>query len=579
LAGVLLVKASRSGVVLTVVILAGWIGCNAFWSVFAEREKTLYAWDHVAYWSLTASLAEDLSTHPVAALVNVGRSLAQDELNLLPSMPLAPSLALFGQSRRAWILTVLNIYALPVLLLGLWAVWRWGERPENDWDQSVGAMIWLATILLFAPLWEPLALGYLDIGGLILIFAAIGLVVGTTPLQRREAGLRALATGVLVAVLLIFRRWYAFWSLSFCIVVALGALIAVVRYKKTGRPMFDALRMPLMIGAGVVGALVLLVGPRLATMAGTDYGDRFIHYKIHGSVWAELGGLVGHFGLLPLGIAAAGALILLKSEKTRWFAAGLMTQLVVIAVLFRRIQDPTPQHWYLLLPGLMLLTAGGLTAWLSAVGRVGRRWGVGVVVMLGLLVSAQVFGVVSVLPSPLAPSPKVVPKVRTDLAEFERLMTWLDGRLEMGSEWIYVLAATGAVSDSSLGFANFSLGTRNRSSAHVLMTAQVDRRDGFPDGLFLANIVVLPLPIAVRGAGETQRVVEVPARLFLEGVEIADAFVRLDEIFSFDAGVTAHVFERFRPNTPAEVQALSDLLKVYYPDRPEIWTPQEAVSY
>lgn len=571
----LLVKVSRSGVILALVILVGWIGCNAFWSAFAEREKTLYAWDHVAYWSLTASLAEDFRTNPVAALANVGRSLAQDELNLLPSMPLAPSLALFGQSRRAWILTVLNIYALPALLLGLWAVWRWGERPENGWDQGLGVVVWLGTVLLFAPLWEPLALGYLDIGGLILIFAAVGLAVGTIPLQRTEAALRALAIGVLVAVLLIFRRWYAFWSLSFCIVVALGALIAVLRYRKAKRPVFDALRTPLMIGAGVVGALTVLVGPRLGTMAGTDYGDRFIHYKIHSSVWAELGGLVEHFGLLPLGIAAAGALVLLKAEKTRWFAAGLITQLVVIAVLFRRVQDPTPQHWYLLLPGLMLLTAGGLTAWLSAVGRVGRRWGVGIVVMLGLLVSAQVFGVISVLPSPIAPSPKVVPKVRGDLAEFERLMTWLDGRLEMGSDWIYVLAATGAVSDSSLGFTNFSLGTRSRSSAHVLMTAQVDRRDGFPDGLFLADIVVVPVPVAVRGTGETQRVVEVPARSFLEGVGIAEAFVRLDEVFTFDEGVTAHVFERFRPNTPAEVQSLSDQLKVYYPNRPEIWMPPE----
>ncbi len=549
---------------------------NLFWSSFVEREHTLYAWDHVAYWSLTASLAEDLRTNPVVALANVGRSLAQDELNLLPSMPLAPSLALFGQSRRAWILTVLNIYALPALLLGLWAVWRWGERPGNDWDQGLCAVVWFATILLFAPLWEPLALGYLDIGGLILIFAAIGLAVGTTPLQRREAAMRGLATGVLVAVLLIFRRWYAFWSLSFCVVVALGALIAVVRCMKTGRSVFDALRTPLTIGAGVVGALAVLVGPRLATMAGTDYGDRFIHYKVHPSVWAELGGLVGHFGALPLGIAAAGALILLKSEKTRWFAAGLMTQLVVIAVLFRRVQDPTPQHWYLLLPGLMLLTAGGLTAWLSALGGAGRRWGLVFVVALGLVVTAQVFGAVSFVPSPLAPSPRVVPRVRTDLAEFERLMTWLDGRLDMGSQWIYVLAATGAVSDSSLGFTNFSLGTRNRSSAHVLMTAQVDRRDGFPDGLLLADIVILPLPVAVRGGGETQRVVEVPAGFFLEGAGIAEAFVRLDEIFTFDGGVTAHVFERFRPNTPAELQVLSDQLKTYYPDRPEIWTPPES---
>jgi len=314
----------------------------------------------------------------------------------------------------------------------------------------------------------------------------------------------------------------------------------------------------------------------LATMSGTDYADRFVHYKYHASVWAELGGLVGHFGLLPLGLAAAGTLVLLRSVGSRWYAGGLVAQLVFIAVLFRRVQDPTPQHWYLLLPGLMLLTAGGLTALLSAVGPGGRRWGVGIVMFLGLIVTLQVFGGPSILPSQVAPSVSVAPKVRGDLAEFERLMAWLDGRLEMGSQWTYVLAATGAVNDSSLGFTNFSLGTRFRSPAHVLMTAQVDRRDGFPDGLMVADLIILPLPVAVRGAGETQRVVEVPARSFLDGAGIARAFVRLSEVFTFDDGVTAIVFERFRPNTPAEVQALSDQLKAYYPDRPEIWMPREA---
>ncbi|MEN8165792.1 MAG: hypothetical protein ABFS37_16805, partial [Acidobacteriota bacterium] len=519
---------------------------------------------------LTASLAEDLRTSPGPALANVGRSLAQDELNLLPSMPLAPSLALFGQSRRAWILTVLNIYVLPALLLGLWAVWRWGERPDNDWNQGVSALVWVATIFLFAPLWEPLALGYLDIGGLVLIFAALGLALGEVPEQRREALLRALAVGVMVAVLLIFRRWYAFWSVSFCIVVALGTLIAVLRARKTGHSPVETLRRPIFIGAGVIGTLALLVGPRLATMAGTDYGDRFIHYKIHSSVWAELWALVGQFGLLPLGVAVAGALVLLRSEKTRWFAAGLIMQLVVIAALFRRVQDPTPQHWYLLLPGLMVLTAGGLTAWLSSAEPAARRSGVAVVLVAGLLVTSQVFGWVSVAPSPLMPTVRVTPKARGDLAEFERMMAWLDGRVEMGAEWVYVLAATGAVSDSSLGFSNFSLGTRFRSPGHVLMTAQVDRRDGFPDGLLLADVVVVPSPVAVRGKGETQRVVAVPAQDFLEGGGVAEAFVRLDEVFTFDDGVTAIVFERLRSNTTAEIQAFSDQLKVYYPDRPEV---------
>jgi hypothetical protein len=486
-------------------------------------------------------------------------------------MPLAPALAVFGKSRKAWILTVLNFYALPALLLGWWALRRWGERTENQWDQVMIGWTWGATILLFAPLWEPLALGYLDIGGLVLIFAAVGLLAGLRSDGGRETFVVALAIGVLVAVVMIFRRWYAFWSVAFCLVVAFGTIGAFIRNRRLA-----VLRIPAVIGGGVFGTLLLLAGPRLMTMSQTDYAGRFVHYKVLHSVGAELWGVLLHFGVVPLAIAGVGAVILIRSRATRWPAIGIALQLVIIAVLFRRVQDPTPQHWYLLLPGLMMLTAGGMTLVLNGLGSGGRKALIFTISVLGIVTTAQVFGAVRMTEAPALSSVRIIPKVRGDLPEFKRLMTWLDGRVAVGARWIYVLAGTGAVSDSSLAFSNFSLATHFNSSPHVLMTAQVDLRDGFPDGLLQADVVVLPLPVAVRGEGATQRVVAIPAQAFIEGNDIAKAFVRLDEVFTFDDGVTARVFERIRPSTPDEVQSLCDRLQRYYPDHPEVWTPPES---
>ncbi len=570
LAGVLLVNdriRRPAGIVFLIALV---VGVNFFWADFVRKERTLYAWDHVAYWSLTASLAEGLRTDPVAALTNVGRSVAEDELNLVPSLPLAPSLALFGAGRKVWILTVLNLFALPALFLGWWALRRWGARPGHRWNAADGLWCWAATVLLFAPLWEPVALGYLDIGGMALIFAALGLLAGLQPEGGRDTVLAAVSVGILVAVVMIFRRWYAFWSVSFCIMIALAGLAAWVRTRRV-----DSLRLPVAIGSGVVGSLALLAGPRLATIAGTDYADRFVHYKVLHSTGAELRGVVMHFGIVTLLAVLIGTVVLLRSRNGRWIAAALVFQLVVIAVLFRRVQDPTPQHWYLLIPGMMLLTAGGFQALLS---RMTARTRTGIIAGLlacGVLVTGTVFGAWKI-PAPLLPSVRVVPKRRGDIEEFKRLMTFLDGRVRMGVRWIYILAGSGEVNDSSLAFINFSLGTRFESPRHILMTAQVDRRDGFPAGLLEADLVVLPLPVAVRGAGETQRVVAVPAGLFLDGDGIARAFAPLEERFSFDDGVTVRVFERVRRNSPEEIEDLSDRLKTFYPDRPEIWmAPQE----
>jgi hypothetical protein len=165
----------------------------------------------------------------------------------------------------------------------------------------------------------------------------------------------------------------------------------------------------------------------------------------------------------------------------------------------------------------------------------------------------------------------VRPQHRGDLAEVQRLLSFLDDRTEGAPAPIYVIGCSGTLSDQTLAFANRSLGTDFRSVEEILSSASIDRRDGFPSGLLRAVYVVVPQPAQINMRPEDQQVVLLPTRSFAEGTDIARAFQRLPEEFQFEDGVRVWVFERVRSHLASEVEEFSELLRQRYPDRPDIY--------
>jgi hypothetical protein len=537
------------------------------WVSFVQREATLYEADHVAYWAITVALADDVTHNALDAAVTVARSVDQRELNLVPSVPLLPAMLLFGKGREVYIAAVAVLYALPSLLLGWWVLRRWCPKTVDTPASSVWA--WIVTCGLFTPLWEPVALGYLDIGGLVLAFAALGTLLtdARDPGSEPGAGRRALVAGAVVGLLALFRRWYGIWSAALLAVLTVEAIVLLIRGRGSGAAWKQRL---LTVAAGVVTTVVLAPG-RVWTILTTDYGDRFVHYDAGAGWIRDLFSYVERFGVITMAVFVVGAVVAVVAPAARRGAAILIAHLVVVHGVFRSIQDPSPQHWYLVLPGLMLLTARGLVFLdgnASAVRRQALRAG-GVV--LALMVAAQTTGIIDRLQRPLGPSVRIAPAQREDLDVVRALLATLDARLRGGSEWITVLAGSGPLTDTALGFANLSLGTDHLSPHRVLVGSQVDLRDGFPDALLVADLVVVPDPGQYRRPPVTQRVVSEPTECFAHGEGIAMAFTPLGEAFQLGEGVAFRIFERHRPNRPAEVADLSERLRRWYPDRPSVW--------
>lgn len=532
---------------------------------FVASETTLYHADQVTYWSYSRQLAQLLVVDPVGAVQAVARTVANNDVNLLPAVPVALVMTIFGGSRLVYILAVITVYGLAtVIMLGL-ALRRFGVANSN----------WVAALvfLLVPTIWRPVFIGYLGIGGVALGLAVLALVV---PSVGSSWSPRTMAlAGVVLAVLVLFRRWWGIWAAAFCVVMVLVAVRDLMAARpRSVRAFVKVVKGPLVLGAAACGTLIVFAAPILVTRFQTDYSDRFAAYSLDG--WPQrIAAVIDHLGVFGVMLIVGSFTYLVAGRVFRRGAVVLSLLAVVTYGLMVSIQDHSPQHWYLYDPSILLLV--GL-----AVGRLGEvfpprlRPAVWVpVLLLGITMTTAVFipDVLGGRGGRLLPSDGIRPQVRDDLTEVDRLLTYLDHRYQGGPGVVYVLASSGLLSDHILGFSNLSLGRTHPSVKGFLASAHVDRRDGFPRGLMVAEAVIVADPVQLHLPADEQRVVAEPAQSFLKGTDIAQAFRELPVTFTLDGGVRVHVFERMRPITARDLEGLSSRLRDAYPDRPEIFAP------
>lgn len=544
---------------------------------FVSSERTLYRADQLAYWTYSTGLAAGLKSHPLAAMVNIADSVANSELNLLPAVPIAMSMTVLGPSRLAYLVSVVNIYGLAVMLalvMALVTIRQKSSRPPPA-AVFVGAA---SAILLLPGLWQPVFLGYLGLGGV-----ALCIVVFALYLRRDAADLSLLdmvLIGFLIAVVAIFRRWYAFWSVALCAVILLESAAAAWHGRAQGRRrVVEALRPAAIIGLSSVVTMAVLAAPVAMRRLSGGYSEEFVGFASGSGIIGTFRAVVSEYGLITMAVAAAALVGLARRQSTRRIAAVIGLHLILTFVMMASLQAHDPQHWYLYAAGLLVLVGSWIVRLLGGVPRARKRILAGAsVVAIGLLTSAAVLlpiaAPVADALGPLLPGLRVRPAVRQDLDEVVRLMTELDEATTRRPGYIYVLGCTSVLSEQSLAFANRSLATEFSSPRWILQTAHVDRRDGFPDMLLESDYVVVPDPPQINLRPSEQQVVIVPTGSFLEGRDIANAYRRMPGEYVLDGGVRVAVFERVRPISGDEIAGLSARLRERYPDRPDIYAPE-----
>jgi hypothetical protein len=328
---------------------------------------------------------------------------------------------------------------------------------------------------------------------------------------------------------------------------------------------------------------MLLAAPLIMRILSTPYADIYSawQWKSSGSLLADMqtsiSDLLANDGVLSVigGVASLAGLIALPS--TRRVGLLLAGQILLMYFNFRRVQAPGLHHHLLWCSGLT--AAVGLFT-TTVAGRISRPKGwvlVAGIVALGILqAAAAIVPAAGPLRFLVWGSEAHLPMVRNDISELERLAKAIDAEVagRGGSSGIYCLASSGVLNNTTLYAYSASLQKPFRATDLLVGVPDVDKRDGFPQALPTADIVVTTDPPQIHLAAEDQQVILEPARQLAEGVGIGAAFERLEGVYQLDGGVKAFLYRRTRPVTPEEIGELSAALQRNYPNRPYVFQYQ-----
>lgn len=551
---------------------------NVFAIVFVSQEQTIYVWDRSIYWSSFQQLTKLIAEDPLQTLIAVVISVNRDDYNLLPAVILTPFGLVFGTGRLSYVLAIVNIYLLPAaFLMGVVA-----DRIHGRWLGRRSPVILLLTVLIalaFHPMWIPTLHGRVGVAGVVVIAAFLLLYV-TAPFEKQTTR-NVILMGLLLCLLVLVRRWYAFWVVGFFAALAVSQLaILAARHRTAWHQYLGTIQNGLILTASFSIALFGFGTAFMVRVLLTDYADIYAAYRTTGSWLENALSLVAYFGPLTTIGWLAGLTWLSMHRQTREFGVLLTLQTVIILQLFWRTQDFGTHHYYLVVPG-MILGIGVPLAHLCL--QAGRGWYRRVVV--GATLAVLVIGSARVVAPTmtaategvalLLPSERHHPEVRTDLETLDRLLGDLKTRRARAQGSIYVLASSRILNSNLLvnGCRQF-----NRDATlcdAILRTHDVDKRDGFPIQFLDARYVVLGMPIQYHLAPEHQRVVGILADKIGSGHGVGTAFRRLPERYELDDGVQVWLLERIEPFEEAHLSQLEREFVGHYPEMAHLFTVGE----
>ena len=480
--------------------------------LYCLNMKRIFVWDNAGYFLTVLKL--DALFPGIEYFKEVYRSVFETDYNYIIAFPASIFCKLFGNSRLVFVLSIINCYVLPLILL----------------VYSMSKKVWKTVFVILALPYIMFAAntGFIDIGGV--FFALLAAV-----LFFKE---KSVPSGALLALCVLLRRWYSFYALTFIIT----AFIYCVSNKKI-RDFFL-----LCFSFGFV--LLFFAQDFVVSRLLADYSYAYSAYSL--GMGTDIKIFTRYFGLL-LPVFAVAYSIIKKSFTLELF---MTVQGILCFLLFTLLQTHGQQHLALYCPAFLLIL-------LSAFERVkGKGF-----IALSLCCTFQTVSAFFPRVQPRAiseikhvsvlPSFTLLPPVDTDAESFLPVAEYVDEIGALGKT-VCFLASSVEMNYDTLRNAEISLSRKYKGGReeYYLPISDVDKRDGLSKNLFIADYVLVPSELQIHLAEDEQRVISVPYRYILSGENIGTAYVKEEKEFTLSSGRKIYVYKRKRDVQDREITEL-----------------------
>lgn len=470
---------------------------------YVGLSKTIYFWDGATYWDITRALVSGELTGE-GFWKTVFNSIGTLDYNYAAALPSALWMLIFGKSRVAFVAGLIVMYIVPIELLLFRITKKLSKAPLQAF---------LIALLIMPVLCFLAFNGFVDVGGVLICLACYNLYY--TKHGICESWGRYAVIGVLLVVMMVFRRYFAFFAVSFVTMVAADCLI-------NRRSWINTVMMVL-----VMAALLLTVfNSYFTNILLKDYGTMYSSYKF--SIGTDFKLIFRYFGLLFILAAVAvpfGSVILNKDDRP----AFLWIQVIVCMVMFMVTQTHGQQHLLLYVPTFMIMV-------IFMINCITKRWMFLALCGLTLLnvlsphiVRNQPDNIQKIRGVAILPSFSMNSERRDDTDDIIAVKRALDTEIPEGSK-CSVLASSFVINDSILRNAEVSLNeTEYRSGDYIISVPAVDSRDADRlDELYNAEYMLVVIPAQTHLAPGQQTIVEEAVSSFENYTDIAQLFSRVD---------------------------------------------------
>lgn len=512
------------------------------------------------------NFGELLRHDPIEAVQKLVSSIRHDDYNLLPILPLAPFYFLFGGGRLAYILAIVNLYAFPsILLFFLLCKAIFLRSYPNPSRLSTFAAL---TLSLLPAFWIPVLQGQPDVVG-ILAITMIMIFYFRRPIEDQT--FKSLSfLSLLLVLMVLMRRWYAFWVVSFFLTLLWdGFIFQCPAYRLKMKKYMAPLRNILWLGIISASLLLIMATPVAKRMFFTDYADLYSAYRSGDSLIGPIQWIYDYFGFFPICLFLLGSFFSIWDKKTRRTSLFLFLHFIVTFLFFSRTQNLNAHHFYLLIPTMAIFIS---LIVIRLIHIRPMKHNVLFLVPFIFLYSMnfsntfipEAHTFLKQLSLPFSEI-RFFPPVRSDIRVIRDLLCTLDHLVQSQKDLIYVLSSSLVLNEDIL----INASRMNHMTVHkqILPTHHVDKRDGFPHHFMDAKYVVVGDPIQYHLNPKDQRVIGILGNQILHQSGIGLSYERLPYEFILDGNVKAYIYEKKFPIKRADIEDLMKRFIGYSPDK------------
>ena len=555
----------KRSILITIGCLIPIIIANVIVINYVNSEQTVHYWDSSAYWKNSIDLINTFGQSKLDAFTTIIKSLSTD-YNLLPIVPILPFLVIFGTTRLAYILIILNLYAIPFAFFMTKTVKALFDKKHSHIKAWLYPFIF--SIFLLSPTTIiPIINGRPD-AICILVISLILYLLAKTRLKYIS---NYFLLGLLTLLLIIFRRYFCFWAISLYVAIFIAKFISHLHTYGFNRICLNK-TIKVAIKLFVSGLLILALmfiffHSLLIRYLGGGYGDAYSAYMF-GDFFNQIKLFIQYYGLIFLALVLAGILIIYinyrKTAISEFTNISIITSILCF-LLFTRVQTLGDQHMYMFVPFLTFCIAA-LIVKLHTIRKIGFIAIAPSIIILSLSVYSF-YGTKANSCSSICYitgiSETVRPTHRQDINSLETLSQDLTELMSV-KDYVYTLSSSDTFNDDILR--NLNLPTYPKFNLSSVM--HVDKRDGFPFYFFDANYVIVANPIQTHLADGSQDVIVYLADQILSG---NTTNLKLINTYQLDNNVTLILYHKESKYSDEFLEKTKNYFQSKYPDYPFLY--------